>query len=179
VKALALIVVIMLLLVPVAAFAAETCPDGGEWTKIDSGDLSSYPVPGASELCFKAGNWPTVSSIPDGGFGQEGGGQDANCNTDIKYCDLSHWSYRIVQQDPTETPVPTDTPEPTPTYTGDPTATPTDPGDPTATPTNPPVTPPHNPPTTGGADAPIFGIVLMAAGFIVAAMALLRARREA
>jgi len=130
-----------------AAYAnGGTCPQSGGWIKIDSGDLSSYPVTGAVEYCFKAGNWPTVSSIPLGGFGQPGGGRDANCNTNIKYCDLSHWSYFVLPS--TNTPVPTNTPPPTPTPTDtpvEPTPTPTDdPGceqdceTPPPTPTDPP-----------------------------------------
>ncbi len=77
------------------------------WTKIDSGNLSSYPVSGATAYCFKAGNFLT-SSIPDGGFGQEGA-----CNADnIQNCGLSHWSYFIPAQEPSPTPTqPTITPE--------------------------------------------------------------------
>jgi hypothetical protein len=126
-----------------AVFAAETCPDGGGWTKIDSGDLSAYPVAGASEYCFKAGQF-TSSSIPEGGFGQEG-----SCNDGIQYCELSHWSYFI--EEPTNTPPPpTETPEPTPTDTPEePTPTPTDtPEGPTPTPTDTPTEPTPTPTAT-------------------------------
>jgi len=84
----------------------ETCPDGGGWTKIDSDDLSSYPVNGADGYCFKAGSDTSegctggiFNDIPEGGFNQP-------------YCGLSHWSYHM--PDGEETPVPTDTPEPPP-----------------------------------------------------------------
>ncbi|MHA2064118.1 MAG: hypothetical protein ACXABY_07030 [Candidatus Thorarchaeota archaeon] len=114
----------------------ETCPSGGDWIKVDSGEFA--PVDGAVEYCFKAGSdnsqgceggifrsWP----LPDGA------------------CGLSHWSYRL--GDPTPTP-----PQPTPTNTPeDPTPTPTEtpvnptptPKDPTPTPTQP--TPWPTPPT--------------------------------
>ena len=90
-----------------AAFAAptasppltgqETCPDSDGWTKIDSGDLSLYPVEGADEYCFKAGSDQSegcigglFDAIPEGGFG----------NGD--YCGLSHWSYHMPEQVPEE-----------------------------------------------------------------------------
>src|SRR3990167_2628175 len=82
-----------------AAYAngQETCPGGGGWTKIDSDDLSLYPVDGAVEYCFKAGSNNSqgcigglFDSIPDGGFNHP-------------YCGLSHWSYRL-GEDPTDEP---------------------------------------------------------------------------
>jgi len=96
----------LLLMLTVSATAGDprpkTCPDNWDgWTKIDNGDLSLYPVDGAVEYCFKAGNWDTVGSIPDGGFGQEG-----SCNDGIQFCDLSHWSYKLAPP-----PTPTNTPE--------------------------------------------------------------------
>jgi hypothetical protein len=69
---------------------SNTCPQDGGWTKIDSGDLSQYPVAGATAYCFKAGNFLT-NKIPDGGFGQEGGCSEQN----IQNCGLSHWSYYL------------------------------------------------------------------------------------
>ncbi len=111
---------IVFMVIPAAA--ASTCSDGDGWTKIDSGDLSQYPVNGADGYCFKAGPY-TASSIPAGGFGQEG-----SCNDGVQYCDLSHWSYHVGVQ-PTGTSVPTNTPPPstlteTPTSTQEPTNTP-------------------------------------------------------
>lgn len=67
----------------------NTCPDGDGWTKVDSGNLSTYPVPGAIEYCFKAGSFIT-NEIPEGGFGQSGGCSEENPEN----CNLSHWSYR-------------------------------------------------------------------------------------
>jgi hypothetical protein len=65
-----------------------TCPNTNGWIKIDSGDLSIYPVPGATAYCFKAGPFLT-DHIPQGGFGQEGA-----CEAEhIERCGLSHWSY--------------------------------------------------------------------------------------
>ena len=89
----------------------ETCPQDNGWTKIDSGDLSLYPVSNAVEYCFKAGNW-LESEIPDGGFGQDG-----SCKNGIQYCELSHWSYKIGEITPTLTPTPTNEPTQSPTPT--------------------------------------------------------------
>lgn len=97
-----IIMIVMLLAVALPAAAAPptleelgepaevkqgTCPDGNGWTKIDSNDLSSYPVDGATAYCFKAGSSNSqgcigglFDSIPSGGFNQP-------------YCGLSHWSY--------------------------------------------------------------------------------------
>jgi len=108
----------------------ETCPDGGEWTKIDSDDLSSYPVDGAVEYCFKASNY-LLDEIPDGGFGQEG----ACTEEHPERCGLSHWSYRLGEQEPTPTDIPTPTETPTPTREVTPTASPTASLTPTSTPT--------------------------------------------
>lgn len=90
-----MLVVVMFALTAGTVSAAETCPDGGEWTKVNSDDLSQHPVPGATQYCFKAGSWDTVSSIPAGGFGQEG-----PCSEHISQCDLSHWSYFIPDTTP-------------------------------------------------------------------------------
>lgn len=75
--------------------ANGVCADGNGWTKIDSDDLSLHPVEGATEYCFKAGSWEPVSSIPEGGFGQEG-----SCNEGIQFCELSHWAYFIPEEEP-------------------------------------------------------------------------------
>lgn len=81
--------------------AQATCPSGGGWVKIDSDDLSSYPVAGATDYCFKAGSNNSqgcegglFGSIPEGGFGNNG------------ICGLSHWSY-FMGPTPTLTSVPT------------------------------------------------------------------------
>ena len=121
---------ILTTLLTVAVFAKQdTCPDGGDWTKIDSSDLSQYPVAGAVNYCFKAGNW-LDSVYPNGGFGQSG-----SCNNGIQYCDLSHWSYLLGTPTPTPTQPPTITPISTPTLRVNPTPTPTH-SKPTPTPTS-------------------------------------------
>lgn len=124
----------------------KTCPDGGEWVKVNSGDLSQYPVEGAVEYCFKAGSWDTIDYIPEGGFGQEG-----SCSEGIQYCGLSHWAYRLDDATPTpsDTPTDTNTPEPSPTFTQTPestatfTQTPTNTSPVTDTPTPTPTDTPH------------------------------------
>jgi hypothetical protein len=108
------------------AMAAEaTCPEGNGWVKIDSDNLSSYPVPGAVDYCFKAGSDNSQGCI-GGIFGSWPPPEDGN-----KYCGLSHWSYKI--DDPTNTPVP-----PSPTWTVTATATDEVTLTPTSTATNTP-----------------------------------------
>lgn len=69
-------------------YAVDACPNGGEWTKVDSDDLSLYPVPGATEYCFKFGS-PNSQ-------GCTGGTSDTWPPPGVeKPCGLSHWSYRI------------------------------------------------------------------------------------
>jgi hypothetical protein len=97
--------------------AADVCPDDGGWKKVDSGELTLYPVDGATRYCFKAGPFRT-NTKPDGGFGQDGA-----CEVNhIERCELSHWSYFI----PGDVPTPTSTQRPSPTPTDQPTPTPTD-----------------------------------------------------
>ena len=57
-KKLIIAVVVILAIVSgvMVAQAEPVCSDGGGWTKIDSNDLSLYPVDGAVEYCFKAGS---------------------------------------------------------------------------------------------------------------------------
>ena len=145
-----------------AAYANGTCPQDDGWTKIDSDDLSLYPVDGATDYCFKAGSDDSqgctgglFDTIPDGGFGNNG------------YCSLSHWSYRLGEPTSVPTtpaPTPTDTPEPTPTPTDEPqpTPTPTDEGcggecDPTEVPTPTPTDPPTLEPTPTATELPQTG----------------------
>ena len=129
-----LLTVLAFVFMVIPTAAAPTCPDGGGWTKIDSGDLSAYPVSGATEYCFKAG-----TEVYDDRESWKSSGKD-----------LSHWSYFIPQhtatsvpttvptetptstQEPTNTPAPTNTPGSTPTYTATPGRTST--GTPTSTP---------------------------------------------
>lgn len=102
------------------------CPTSAGWTKVDSSDLSAYPVSGATQYCFKAGSDNSqgctgglFDAIPEGGFVQP-------------YCGLSHWAYYIpASVSPTPTATPSATPTPTPGDDVTPTLTPT--------PTQPPV----------------------------------------
>lgn len=91
----------------------DVCPEDNGWTKIDSNDLSTFPVSGATEYCFKAGNDKSNGCI---------GGKFATwpvVNTTEKICGLSHWSYYI----PTvqTTPSPEISPSPTPDVSPSPT----------------------------------------------------------
>ncbi len=126
-------VILLLFLVTFSVFAAQTCPDGGGWTKIDSGNLNQYPVSGATEYCFKAG-----TEVYDDLESWQSSGKD-----------LSHWSYYLPER--TSTPVPTPEPTETPIPTQEPTNTPapTDTPEPTNTSTPPTGTPrPTNTPGT-------------------------------
>lgn len=101
----------------IQAAAQETCPDGDGWTKVDSEELSQYPVIGATQYCFKAGS--------DNSQGCEGG-LFQSWPQGEGVCGLSHWSYYIpATPTPTNTPVPsvTVTSSPTPTVTLTPTVT--------------------------------------------------------
>ena len=105
----------------VGGFAVQmcqnTCPEGNGWVKIDSNDMSLYPVEGACAYCFKAGS--------DNSQGCEGGIYDS-WPLPENACGLSHWSYKLC--DPTatptiveNTPTSTNTQEPSPTFTVSPT----------------------------------------------------------
>lgn len=109
--------------------AVDTCPQDYPWTKIDSDDLSSYPVDGAVEYCFKYGS-PNSQ-------GCDGGISSVWPPSTEKYCGLSHWSYRVAEPTPTPEPTTEPTPEPTitPTITPEPTISPTPTTKPTSNPT--------------------------------------------
>lgn len=129
----------------------DTCEHTNGWTKIDSDDLSTYPVPGATAYCFKAGSDNSQGCT---------GGLFTTWPQPEGTCGLSHWSW----YGGTLIPTPTVTQEPTATPTGEvwltltPTSTPTQ--GPTQTPTVPtPTTEPSRttsgqlvdgPPNTGG-----------------------------
>lgn len=143
------------LLRSVRATNPNTCPQDGGWTKIDSDDLSTYPVDGATSYCFKYGS--------SNSRGCEGGLSDVwPPNTDEKYCGLSHWSYYISEVTPTPTPTPEVTPTETPTPTVDPSPTPTEKPEyePSVTPTTAPSATPTQEPTPAPTDDPgeILGI---------------------
>lgn len=95
----------------ISAANSDNCLDTGGWTKVDSNDLSLYPVSGATQYCFKAGSNNSV--------GCTGGKFDA-WPQPSGTCGLSHWSYYIPV-----TPTPTPTNTPTVTITPSATATPT------------------------------------------------------
>lgn len=173
------ILMLTLIMAGVVLANGQQCPPFGElgWTKIDSSDLSLYPVDNATEYCFKAGNF-IVDAIPDGGFGQAG----ACTAEDIQNCGLSHWAYFIpfdvTEEPPTATPDPTPTDVP-PTATPDPTPedTPTEPPPtetPEITPTNvPPTQTPEKPPETGGTDGAFFDDPVFVGGlFFIAILAM-------
>ena len=116
----------------VVAFASqETCPQDNGWTKIDSDDLSLYPVSGAT-YCFKAGS--------DNSRGCNGGIFNTWPQPEGT-CGLSHWSYFVAQASPTPslspnpflddyvspTATPSATLTPTVTVTPTPSPTPSDP----------------------------------------------------
>lgn len=125
--------------ISVGASRANVCPDGEGWTKIDSDDLSSYPVKGATAYCFKAGS-ENSQGCEGGLFREWPQGDDA--------CGLSHWSYFIPEQSPSPTPTEEPTPTPTATPTSEPTPTPTE--SPTTTPTESPTPTPSSTPGPKG-----------------------------
>ena len=116
----------------VSADGQETCPQTGGWVKIDSDDLSLYPVDGAIEYCFKAGSDNSQGCI---------GGLFSSWPQPEGTCALSHWSYRLEEGPPEceeDNCEPTEEPTPSPTelpYTPTPTDVPTDEPQPTPTPT--------------------------------------------
>lgn len=119
--------------------AQPTCPNGGGWVKVDSSDMSLYPVEGATEYCFKAGS--SHSHGCEGGLFEEWPLPEGACG-------LSHWSYFIPEATATPTETPTDeptatfTPTSTETFTPTATETPTEP-----TPTETPEATPTDTPT--------------------------------
>ena len=110
-KLTSIILLIAILTTATIAYAEQsTCPDGGEWTKIDSDDLSEYPVPDATEYCFKAGSDNSQGCI--GGLFDSWPQPDGTCG-------LSHWSYRINEPIPEPDPSATDEPQEWTNYTSD------------------------------------------------------------
>ncbi len=104
-------VLVMVLAIPFVVLAAPavvplqgeaTCPDGDGWTKIDSDDLSLYPVDGATDYCFKAGS--SNSQGCTGGIFDSWPQPEGTCG-------LSHWSYFIPEGDPPPTREREDPPE--------------------------------------------------------------------
>jgi hypothetical protein len=137
----------------VLAQAADTCPEGGGWYKVDGINAQTFEYDAGSarvvvETCYKAGTVLVFDVI-------DPPQQVVLLISDVEnpqgnaYQDISHASFRLqVASTPTDpvTPTPTDpvTPTPTPTDPVTPTPTPTDPVTPTPTPTDP-VTPTPTP----------------------------------
>lgn len=145
------IVVIALLFIfiaiPVSAQGQDTCPVGDGWVKIEplSGLSYEYTAPEGkliAESCYKVGSHdpvfqtydPAQSSVtvtstlfnsPGGAICTAPGVPEPGC----AYQDLSHASFRLIDDPGTETPTatPTETLTETPTDTPTPTATPTPP----------------------------------------------------
>ncbi len=144
-----LVGIVGFLLLPLLTVQADqVCPPAETgWTKIDSGDISLYPVAGADQYCLKAGTEVLFVDALDCIWQPED--QEFRCNG-MEH-GLSHWAYHISA----ETETPTDVPDtPTPTEPPD-TATPTEPP-PTETPTEPPdtETPTEPPPTETPTEPP-------------------------
>ena len=117
----------------VSAQAADVCPDGGDWVKVDglSGQSYTYTAPEGklvAETCYKAGTNVVYETI-------DPPQEEVTVNSEFQQ-DLSHASFRLVdepKEDPTPTPTITATPTMIPTFT--PTPTEEEKEDPTPTPT--------------------------------------------
>lgn len=154
IKLILLYVAIALLIILPGSLKAqgqETCPQTGGWTKIDSNDLSLYPVQGATAYCFKAGSDNSqgctgglFDSIPENGFGATTG--------DIKYCGLSHWSYFVPSTTPS--PEPSNSPSPTASSTPEVTSTPTTQASSTPEPTQTPTSTTESKPNESSSSNP-------------------------
>ena len=124
----------------VMAEGQETCPDGGDWEKVDGLTGSSYTYTAdegklVAETCYKAGTTVEYNDIDPA--------QKSVTITSGVQQNLSHISVRLVDEPKEETPTPTNTPTMTPTPTPTSEFTPT----PTNTPTNTPTSTPTNTPT--------------------------------
>ena len=151
---------VVIILLAASAFGStirtvqDTCPDSNGWVKINSNDMSLYPVDGAVEYCFKAGSDQSQGCV--GGIFSEWPLPDDACG-------LSHWAYKLGDPEPTQTPqIPTSTWTPTPqiptntpqfTVTPDVTLTSTPPDTPTMT-AGPTETPPATSTPFGGTPTP-------------------------
>ncbi len=98
----------------------DTCPQDNGWTKIDSDNLSTYPVSGATQYCFKAGS--DNSNGCTGGLFTSWPQPDGTCG-------LSHWSYYInpspsPSPSPSVSPSPSASPSPSPSASPDPSVSP-------------------------------------------------------
>jgi len=130
----------------VFAQGQETCPDGGDWIKVDglTGKSYTYNAPAGKviiETCYKAGTEVVYDTINPP--------QTSVTVTSEFQFDLSHASFRLANQTPTPTPTYTFTPTPTQTFTPTPTQTftPTPTQTFTPTPTDPVTPTPTETPT--------------------------------
>jgi len=123
----------LMLLNPVFAQGQETCPDGGDWIKVDglTGKNFTYTASEGkliAETCYKAGTEVVYETISPP--------QNTVTVTSTVGFDLSHASFRLVDEpEPSPTPTKEPTPTPTPTMEPSPTPTPTDEPTPSPTPT--------------------------------------------
>ena len=109
----------LILMNPVSAQGQETCPNSGDWIKVDglSGKNFSYTAPDGklvAETCYKAATYVIFDTISPPQ-------KTINITSTVGH-DLSHASFRLVEA-PKPSPTPTETFTPTPTETFTPTPT--------------------------------------------------------
>lgn len=123
---------------------AETCPDGGDWIKIEgtSGFTYNYTAPEGKlvvETCYKAGTTVEYNVINPP--------QKSVTITSTVQQELSHVAVKLADEPKQATPTPTNTPTMTPTSTPTEQITATPTNTPTSTPTNTPTSTPTFTPT--------------------------------
>ena len=111
----------------VTAQGQDTCPDGGEWVKVDGINQQNYEYTAPEgyviiETCYKAGTELVTETIdpPQTTITLTSEVENPEGNA---FQDISHASFRlqaIATSTPTMTPTPTQTPTVTPTPTDDP-----------------------------------------------------------
>lgn len=120
------------------AQAAETCPEGGDWFKVDNINAQTFEYDAGAgrvilETCYKAGT-VLVFDVIDPPQQSVLLISEVLNSTENAYQDISHASFKLgVASTPTPTPTDPVTPTPTPTDPVTPTPTPTDPVTPTPT----------------------------------------------
>lgn len=141
--------------IPKSVVAKDECPPPGVagWTKIDSDDLTSYPVTGATQYCFKYGS----SNNPNPNGCIEGISDEWPPLVDGNYCGLSHWAYYIPPvATPSPSPSPSLSPSPSPSISPSPSSGPSVSPSPTPSPslTPSPSVSPSSSPTGSGSPTP-------------------------